>query len=104
MCRWRFALDEEEYQVICQALPPDMPELGCPASAMGAEVGWEEMAEAALAHLLSGCLAHNAREAGAGVPPLAGAQNTQRLRRHVALVVERLGKGRRLSWAAPPPA
>ena len=60
------------------------------------QVGWEETTEAALTYLLRTCLARSNREAGAAVPALAPASDTQRLRKHLLLVMERLAKGGRL--------
>jgi hypothetical protein len=59
------------------------------------QVGWEEQAEAAATHLLRGPLARDARDAAVPVPPLAAAPDTRRLRKHWALVAERLAKGAR---------
>jgi hypothetical protein len=61
------------------------------------QVGWEERAEAAMTHLLRSALSRDAREAAVAVPPLCPAKDTQRLRRHLSLVVERLSKGMRLA-------
>lgn len=64
------------------------------------QVGWEEEAEASLTHLLRTSLARSSKEAAVSVPPLAAAKDTQRLRKHLGLVLERLAKGARL--VAPP--
>jgi Bardet-Biedl syndrome 9 protein len=68
-----------------------------PRRRLPTQVGWEEEAEAAVTHLLRTSLARNAKEAAAAVPPLAAARDTARLRRHVGLVLERLGQGMRLA-------
>jgi Bardet-Biedl syndrome 9 protein len=52
--------------------------------------------------LLRSALARNSKEAAAVVPPLAAAKDTQRLRKHLSLVLERLAKGMRLSAPAAP--
>ncbi len=77
------------YELLCSHLSPEVVD--------GGEAGWEEATEAAMTHLLRTCLAKSEREAAAAVPPLTAAQDTQRLRKHVALVLERLGKGMRLA-------
>ena len=61
------------------------------------DVGWEEQAEAALTHLLRSALARSAKEAAVEVAPLARAPDTQRLRKRLTLVLERLAKGGRLA-------
>lgn len=66
------------------------------ARAPGLQVGWEEAAEAATTHLLRSALARSAKEAAVAVPPLAEARDAGRLKKHIGLVVERLGAGGRL--------
>lgn len=61
------------------------------------QVGWEEETEAAMTQLLKSCLARSQKDAAAVVPPLAPAQDTSRLTKHITLVLERLAKGMRLS-------
>ena len=60
------------------------------------QVGWEELTEAAMTQLLRTCLARGQKDAAAVVPPLAPAQDTTRLQKHVALVFERMSKGMKL--------
>jgi Bardet-Biedl syndrome 9 protein len=60
-------------------------------------VGWEEMTEAAMTQQLRSCLARSQKDTAAVVPPLAPAQDTARLQKHISLVLERLSKGMRLS-------
>jgi Bardet-Biedl syndrome 9 protein len=55
--------------------------------------------EAALTHLLRTALAKSSKEAAAAVAPLATAPDTQRLRKHMQLVLERLAAGQKLSGA-----
>lgn len=50
-----------------------------------------------MTHLLRSSLARSAKESAAVVPPLVTAKDTQRLRKHVSLVLERLGKGMKLT-------
>lgn len=67
------------------------------------QVSWEEMTEAAMTQLLRTSLARSAKDAAAAVPPLSRAQDTQRLQKHISLVLERLSKGMRLSAGAGVP-
>eukprot|EP00877_Chromochloris_zofingiensis_P007511 jgi/Chrzof1/3012/Cz12g08060.t1 len=89
LIRYRFALSAEDVEVLQCALTPVVEE--------GPEVGWEETTEAAMTHLLRSSLARSAKESAAVVPPLVTAKDTQRLRKHVSLVLERLGKGMKLT-------
>lgn len=50
-----------------------------------------------MTHLLRSCLARSQKDTAAVVPPLAPAQDTARLQKHISLVLERLSKGMRLS-------
>jgi len=61
-----------------------------------AQVGWEEVTEAAMTQLLKTTLARSAKDTAAPVPPLIRAPDTARLKKHVSLVLERLSKGMRL--------
>lgn len=53
-----------------------------------------------MTHLLRTSLARSSKEAAATVPPLAAAKDTQRLKKHMSLVLERLAKGMRLGEGA----
>ncbi|KXZ41737.1 BBS9 protein [Gonium pectorale] len=103
---WRFALSEPEAAVLRGCISPEVID--------GSEVGWEETTEAACTHLLRTCLAKSAKEQAVPITPLAPCKDTQRLRKHVSLVLERLARGMRLmtqaevaaavtAAAAPPP-
>ncbi|KAG7265284.1 hypothetical protein CRUP_005262, partial [Coryphaenoides rupestris] len=82
-----------------------------------AEVGgWEESCDAAISHLLRSCLSRSPKEqAGAALaaqgaaPALGLPADTGRLKKHITLLCDRLGKGGRLTLAsedntAPVPA
>jgi Bardet-Biedl syndrome 9 protein len=60
------------------------------------DVGWEESTEAAMTYLLKTALAKNSKEAAAALPQLTPTKDTSRLKKHLALVLERLDKGMRL--------
>ncbi|GFR41608.1 hypothetical protein Agub_g2332 [Astrephomene gubernaculifera] len=89
LVRWRFGLTEAEFGVLRASMAPEVID--------GSEVGWEETTEAAMTHLLRTCLAKNAKEQAVQVTPLAPAKDTQRLRKHVSLVLERMARGMRLA-------
>jgi Bardet-Biedl syndrome 9 protein len=50
-----------------------------------------------MTQLLRSCLARSQKDTAAVVPPLAPAQDTARLQKHISLVLERLYKGMRLT-------
>ncbi|KAM9782484.1 protein PTHB1 [Neosynchiropus ocellatus] len=77
------------------------------------QLGWEESCDAAVAHLLRSCLSRSPKDqatslAQTGGPVLGLPRDTARLKKHIALLCERIGKGGRLSLAsetnAPLPA
>ncbi|KAG2488148.1 hypothetical protein HYH03_013291 [Edaphochlamys debaryana] len=88
LVRWRFGLSDPEFMVLKGCIPAEIHD--------GSDVGWEETTEAAMTHLLRTSLAKNAKEQAVQVAPLAPAKDTQRLRKHVSLVLERMGRGMRL--------
>ncbi|GLC42379.1 Protein PTHB1 [Pleodorina starrii] len=88
LVKWRFALNEAEAAVLRACISPEIID--------GSEIGWEETTEAAMTHLLRTCLAKSAKEQAVQVTPLAPAKDTQRLRKHVSLVLERMARGMRL--------
>lgn len=57
------------------------------------------MTEAAMTQLLRSVLARSEKDAAAVQPPLAPADDTGRLQKHISLVLERLFKGMRLCKA-----
>jgi len=52
--------------------------------------------EASMTHLLRTVLARNSKESAVSVGPLSAAVDTQRVRKHLSLVLERVAKGMRL--------
>ena len=59
--------------------------------------GWEETVDASLTYLLKTALAKNAKDAATLPDSLEVPQSCERLRKHIAIVVDRLGKGGSLS-------
>lgn len=64
--------------------------------------GWEECCDAAVSHLLRTCLSRSPKDqatslAQAGGPELSLPQDTSRLKRHITLLCDRIGKGGRLT-------
>ncbi|XP_035464587.1 protein PTHB1 isoform X2 [Scophthalmus maximus] len=77
------------------------------------QLGWEESCDAAVSHLLRTCLSWSPKDqatslAQAGGPVLSLPHDTARLKKHITLLCDRIGKGGRLTLAseanAPVPA
>ncbi|XP_034553420.1 nucleolar protein 58-like [Notolabrus celidotus] len=67
--------------------------------------GWEESCDAAVSHLLRTCLSRSPKDqatslAQTGSPMLGLPQDTARLKRHITVLCERIGKGGRLTLAS----
>lgn len=72
------------------------------------ELGWEETVDAAVSHLLKTCLSKSSKEQALSLSSqLSKPRDTGRLKKHIALLCDRLAKGGRLCLsadAAAPPA
>ncbi|XP_019524014.1 PREDICTED: protein PTHB1 [Hipposideros armiger] len=71
------------------------------------ELGWEEMVDAAISHLLKTCLSKSSKEQALNLSSqLHLPKDTSRLKKHITLLCDRLAKGGRLCLstdaAAPP--
>uniref|UniRef100_A0A3Q2NWS0 Bardet-Biedl syndrome 9 n=1 Tax=Fundulus heteroclitus TaxID=8078 RepID=A0A3Q2NWS0_FUNHE len=69
------------------------------------QLGWEESCDAAVSHLLRSCLSRSPKDqatslAQTGGPVLGLPQDTTRLKKHIALLCDRIGKGGRLTLAS----
>ncbi|XP_012709581.2 protein PTHB1 isoform X2 [Fundulus heteroclitus] len=69
------------------------------------QLGWEESCDAAVSHLLRSCLSRSPKDqatslAQTGGPVLGLPQDTSRLKKHIALLCDRIGKGGRLTLAS----
>ena len=58
--------------------------------------GWQEMTDAAVTHLLRTVLAKSAKDAAVNPSPLTIPTDTGKVKKHIALLCDRLGKGARL--------
>ncbi|KAM4600656.1 protein PTHB1 [Polymixia lowei] len=68
-------------------------------------LGWEESCDAAVSHLLRSCLSRSPKDqatslAQTGGPVLGLPQDTTRLKKHITLLCDRMGKGGRLTLAS----
>ncbi|XP_040900630.1 protein PTHB1 [Toxotes jaculatrix] len=69
------------------------------------QLGWEESCDAAVSHLLRSCLSQSPKDqatslAHAGGPVLSLPRDTARLKKHITLLCDRIGKGGRLTLAS----
>ncbi|XP_067456594.1 protein PTHB1 [Thunnus thynnus] len=69
------------------------------------QLGWEESCDAAVSHLLRTCLSRSPKDqatslAQAGGPVLGLPRDTDRLKKHITLMCDRIGKGGRLTLAS----
>uniref|UniRef100_A0A3B4XHH5 Bardet-Biedl syndrome 9 n=1 Tax=Seriola lalandi dorsalis TaxID=1841481 RepID=A0A3B4XHH5_SERLL len=69
------------------------------------QLGWEESCDAAVSHLLRSCLSRSPKDqatslAQAGGPVLTLPRDTDRLKKHITLMCDRIGKGGRLTLAS----
>uniref|UniRef100_A0A7S1IUQ3 PTHB1 N-terminal domain-containing protein n=2 Tax=Eutreptiella gymnastica TaxID=73025 RepID=A0A7S1IUQ3_9EUGL len=85
LIRYRFQLKKEDFKVLSHCLSPVVVD--------SQTQGWEECTDAAMTHLLRTCLAKNPRESGSLPQPLAVPNDINKLKKHIALVCDRLAKG-----------
>ncbi|XP_031735438.1 protein PTHB1-like [Anarrhichthys ocellatus] len=69
------------------------------------QLGWEESCDAAVTHLLRSCLSRSPKDqatslAQQGGPVLGMPHDTARLKKHITLMCDRIGKGGRLTLAS----
>ncbi|KAK7112873.1 protein PTHB1-like isoform X2 [Littorina saxatilis] len=81
-------MTDEEFKVLENAVSPVVSE--------SAEQGWQEMTDAAVTHLLRTVLAKSAKDAAVNPSPLSIPSDTGKVKKHIALLCDRLGKGARL--------
>lgn len=64
--------------------------------------GWEESVDAAVSHLLKTCLSRSPKDQAISLSsgPLSIPKDTSRLKKHITLLCDRLGKGGRLSLSS----
>lgn len=81
-------MTEEEFKVQENAVSPVVSD--------SADQGWEEMTDAAVTHLLRTVLAKSVKDAAVNPSPLSIPADTSKVKKHIALLCDRLGKGARL--------
>ena len=60
-------------------------------------VGWEELTDAGMTHLLCSQLAKSQQERSVQPAPLEQTHDIQKLKKHISIVLERLSQGAHLS-------
>jgi PTHB1 C-terminus len=59
--------------------------------------GWEEMVDASVTHLLRTSLSKNAKDVTLNPTPLSSLKDVQSVKKHIAMMCDRLSKGAKLS-------
>jgi Bardet-Biedl syndrome 9 protein len=83
----RFGIDEQGYKVLTQHLTSHVAE---------GDPGWQETTNVAMTHLLRTVLSKNARESSASIGTLNFPSSTEKLKKHITIVCDRLAKGGKL--------
>lgn len=86
---WCPHIDEKQAAVLQSCLTPDVNSAD--------DVGWEETVDASITMLLRTCLAKTSKEQSVAATLLKLPTDTTKLKKHVALLLERLNKGGTLS-------
>ncbi|KAL0044614.1 hypothetical protein WJX82_002814 [Trebouxia sp. C0006] len=89
LVRYSFGMSLEDVNVLTAHLSPQISD--------GGSVGWEELTEAGMTHLLAGQLARNQHERSVQTVPLAQACDVPKLKKHISIVLERLSQGASIS-------
>lgn len=84
----KFKLSPMEHQLLESYLCPDLSE--------STEQGWEEVVEASLTYLLKTALAKTAKDSALMTNSLEIPENSDKLKKHIGMVLDRLAKGARL--------
>eukprot|EP01007_Sphenomonas_quadrangularis_P000881 NODE_173_length_1924_cov_98.348800_g130_i0.p2 GENE.NODE_173_length_1924_cov_98.348800_g130_i0~~NODE_173_length_1924_cov_98.348800_g130_i0.p2 ORF type:complete len:512 (-),score=206.18 NODE_173_length_1924_cov_98.348800_g130_i0:356-1891(-) len=85
LIRYRFNLAKEDMNILKHYLSPVVVD--------STSQGWEECTDAAMTHLLRTCLAKSAKESSSMPQPLSVPQDVNKLKKHIALVCDRIAKG-----------
>lgn len=85
LIQYRFEMRKDDIKILKHYLSPIVVD--------SATQGWEECTDAAMTHLLRTSLAKSAKEATSMPQPLAVPPDTGKLKKHIALVCDRLAKG-----------
>uniref|UniRef100_A0A2C9K7V7 PTHB1 N-terminal domain-containing protein n=1 Tax=Biomphalaria glabrata TaxID=6526 RepID=A0A2C9K7V7_BIOGL len=81
-------MSDEEFKVLEATLSPIV--------SSSEDQGWEETVDASITHLLRTVMAKSAKDQAVNPSPLTPPEDTSKLKKHIALFCDRLGKGARL--------
>jgi len=87
LLKLRFDISPQDLDVLKHHLSSHIPQ---------EEPGWEELTNAAMVQLLRTSLAKNSKEASASVGNLEFPNNTEKLKKHITIVTDRIAKGFKL--------
>lgn len=88
LLRLRFGLDDRNMEVIRSVISPHVQNY---------ESGWEECTNAALTYLLRTKLAKSEKESKVSQTDLVVSENTDKLKKHITIVFDRISKGSRVA-------
>ncbi|KAJ7390596.1 Protein PTHB1 [Desmophyllum pertusum] len=81
-------MTDKDFEVLQTALSPEVSE--------SEDQGWEEITDAGITHLLRTSLAKSAKDQAVGVSAMKIPKDTSKLKKHIALMCDRLNKGGKL--------
>jgi len=81
-------MNEKQFDILASCLSPVVSDAD--------DQGWEETTDAAITHLLKTCLAKSSKDQSVSIQPLSMPKDTAKLKKHIALMCERLNKGAKL--------
>ncbi|XP_033728305.1 protein PTHB1-like isoform X1 [Pecten maximus] len=87
------SMSDDEFKVLQQTITPVVPS--------SQEQGWEESVDASVTHLLRTTLAKSAKDQTLNPQPLQMPDDTTKVKKHIALMCDKLGKGGRLVEGMP---
>ncbi|XP_068751344.1 protein PTHB1-like isoform X1 [Montipora capricornis] len=85
-------MSDKDFEVLQSALSPEVSE--------SEDQGWEEITDAAITHLLRTCLAKSAKDQAVGISGMKIPKDTSKLKKHIALMCDRLNKGSKLDLSS----
>ncbi|KAL4217063.1 Protein PTHB1 [Mactra antiquata] len=86
-------MSDEEYEVLKSSITPLVVDT--------LDAGWEETVDASVTHLLRTTLAKSAKDQTLNPQPLKIPDDTSKVKKHIALLCDKLGKGSRLVDGLP---
>ena len=88
LLKFRFSLDDTNMEILKNCLSNHIQNY---------QTGWEETTNAAVTYLLRTKLAKNTKESSASQADLLFPSNTDKLRKHITILFDRISKGARLA-------